>query len=117
MEKLKHIEKTLSDYTSQIFQGLKTGGDQVFSVYSDSNSGKYMKIACPKDKREYIVESALFHPQYKGGDINRYKLSHNGRYVLFPYVNGQLISKTDFEKQYPLTMKYLLEHKSFLGVS
>ncbi|MDP2161285.1 MAG: Eco57I restriction-modification methylase domain-containing protein, partial [Flavobacterium sp.] len=104
----------LGDISSQIFQGLKTGSDAIFSIKIIHQFDNYSEIECPFDNNIYKIENDLLYPQVKGGDMKRYFVNETNKAVIFPYKNGKLIEKKEFEKSFPLTWKYLLTHKYYL---
>ena len=104
----------LADVTNQIFQGLKTGGDSIFSLEKINVETSVTEVLCKLDKKNYKLENDLLFPQIKGGEMKRYLLKKTNRVVLFPYNNGNLIDENVMNKIYPLTWNYLLAHKTYL---
>jgi type I restriction-modification system DNA methylase subunit len=110
------VPRRLRDVTSRIFQGLKTSGDKVYIVERLATEGSKILVLCRENMREYLLEAALLHPLVKGGDSKAYILRETKRQILFPYeksANGSvvLISEERLRNDYPLTWKYLTDHK------
>jgi type I restriction-modification system DNA methylase subunit len=119
--RLKAMPLKLNDVgvTERIFQGVKTGADNIYIVDGIDRSDKGYRIRCPHDGREYLIEPDLLHPLVKGGDGRRYNLLPTNRHVIFPYKSdgskkASLISSDDLQSQYPLTWKYLCSHMEVL---
>jgi hypothetical protein len=113
-DKLTLIPQSLGDISEQIFQGLKTGADLIYSVQVKRLQDKYSIIKSNTDNLEYEIESSILHKQIKGGDINRYQINETNRAVIFPYKNGKLIDEKTMQKNFPKTWLYFLNHKKYL---
>ena len=109
-----HQGSTLGDISTQIFQGLKTGGDSVFSVEVISTSRRLSSIQCGQDDQVYEIENELLFPQIKGGEMKRYQIAETNRVVIFPYQNGKLISHKILQSDFPMTWQYLKSHQKYL---
>ena len=110
MSKFEQMPVKLQDVATRIFQGLKTGADSVFILEFRGENNLYSNAL----NREVDIESEFLKPLYKSGNMKRYKLSKNTRYVIFPYKNGQLILWQEIVKNAPKTAKYLLACKELL---
>ncbi|MCX5816086.1 MAG: hypothetical protein NTX75_07565 [Proteobacteria bacterium] len=60
------------------------------------------------------IESELLKPLIKGGQMRRYVIEEAKKVVLFPYMNGKLISKKEIQEKHPLCWAYLMENKKYL---
>ncbi|MCK4715797.1 MAG: Eco57I restriction-modification methylase domain-containing protein, partial [Candidatus Marinimicrobia bacterium] len=110
IDRLSRMPVKLKDVAKRIFQGLKTGADLVFIV-EESGDGKYYSKALGKD---ISLENSLLHPLYKSGEMKRYNLYKNSRYVIFPYRNGDLIEWSKIVGESPKTAGYLEQCKDLL---
>ncbi|MCB9109610.1 MAG: Eco57I restriction-modification methylase domain-containing protein [Anaerolineales bacterium] len=113
-EKTSKNEMTLGKISTQIFQGLKTGGDSIFSVHVIETKDKYSIIKSDVDDEEYKIENHILYPQVKGGEMKRYFVGETNRAVIFPYSDGKLIDSKTMEKSYPLAWKYFITHQGLL---
>jgi len=87
-EKLAKMPVRLENVAKRIFQGFKTGADPVF-ILDDLGNNTYYSHAL---KKEITIENVILRPLYKSGNMKRYHLLSNTRYVIFPYKAGKLIS-------------------------
>lgn len=95
--------RKLADYTKYIFVGIQSGKDDVFFLRE-------------KDIEKYQIESELIEPILKGKDVNKYKISWGGTFVLYPYYknNNLPISESDFLMSYPNAYSYLESKRNSL---
>jgi hypothetical protein len=114
LQKLNKGSKPLDQVTSRIFQGIKTSADKIFIVEEKSRNESSLKIECPHDGKSYEVETGLFYSLIKGGDSQRYFFRNSSLVVLFPYDGSKLIEEKILAEKYPLTYKYLSNHKKYL---
>ena len=114
LDKLKLNTRPLADLAERIFQGLKTSADKIYTMdVIEKRTGTI--IAHSKELNKDIeLESELLKPLIKGGQMRRYLIEEPKKVVLFPYINGKLITKTEFQKTYPLCWAYLMENKKYL---
>ena len=87
-----------------IFQGLRTGANQVFVVNQE--------IA----KR---LEMELLVPFVNGEHIRRARIAHSDLYLVYPYRRNAFgnvvhLSQTELRQDFPKTWAYLCEHRSIL---
>jgi type I restriction-modification system DNA methylase subunit len=111
IEKLSKMPERLEDIAKRIFQGLKTGADPVF-ILEERQNGTYYSNAL---KREVSIENTFLRPLYKSGEMKRYTLRKNSRYVIFPYQNGKLIGWNEITSKAPKTAEYLKACKETLA--
>jgi type I restriction-modification system DNA methylase subunit len=109
--KMRQMPAKLGDIAKRIFQGFKTGADPVF-IIDELAHGKYYSNAL---QAEITIEKRYLRPLYKSGEMKRYALHSNSRFVIFPYQNGTLIDWNEIETNAPMTAKYLLSCKEFLA--
>ena len=111
IEKFSQMPVKLENIASRIFQGFKTGADPVF-ILEERGNGKYYSNAL---KTEVAIEKVLLRPLYKSGEMKRYALHKNSRYVIFPYRNGELIGWNEISTKAPKTAQYLNSCKEILA--
>ena len=114
LKKLQDFPKTLETKTSRIFQGVKTSADKIFIVELIEDKGELFEIFCKENEKKYYVEKDFFLPLIKGGNSRSFKISSTNLLLLFPYINGKLISQESLERIAPETWNYLLEHQAIL---
>jgi len=113
-QKLNSTDCRLSNTTTRIFQGLKTGGDSVYSLRVVEEGKEVTRVLCSRDRQEYEIENAILKPQIKGGEMKRYHIRETDRRVLFPYQKGKLISANSLRREYPRAWEYLSRHREYL---
>ncbi|MCK9409419.1 MAG: Eco57I restriction-modification methylase domain-containing protein [Bacteroidetes bacterium] len=101
----------LENLASRIFQGLKTGADPVFILELHSEKKFYSKAL----DSTIEIEPKYLRPLFKSGEMKKYTLLPNTRFVIFPYVTGKLEEWTTIQHEAPKTAKYLESCKSILN--
>jgi len=79
-----------------------------------NKKGNLIELYCDETNNNYFFEKDIVKPLIKGENMKRYSITYNTRYILFPYNNGQLISKEIMTNKYPLAWEYLSIHKNYL---
>jgi REP element-mobilizing transposase RayT len=110
-DKFTQMPEKLEDVAHRIFQGFKTGADPVF-ILEERN---YEEFYSPALNKDISIESIYLRPLYKSGEMKRYCLRRNSRYVIFPYNNGSLIEWSEIVSIAPKTAAYLEKCKSLLA--
>jgi hypothetical protein len=110
-EKFSKMPVKLEAIAKRIFQGFKTGADPVF-ILDERKDGKYYSNAL---KKEVEIEETLLRPLYKSGEMKRYILRKNSRFVIFPYRGGKLIDWKEIASKTPKTAEYLNQCKDMLA--
>ncbi len=113
-QKLNSMASRLGDVTTRIFQGLKTGGDAVYSLEVVREGEETARVSSLRDGHEYDIERAILKPLIKGGEMKRYHIGQTSRRVLFPYREGKLIPADQLQREYARAWAYLCEHKEYL---
>jgi type I restriction-modification system DNA methylase subunit len=111
IEKFSKMPVRLENIAKRIFQGFKTGADPVFILEERENERYYSNAL----KKEVSIERTFLRPLYKSGEMKRYILRKNSRYVIFPYENGKLISWNEIVSKAPKTAEYLKSCKELLA--
>jgi hypothetical protein len=110
-ERMSQMPVKLSHVAERIFQGFKTGADPVF-ILEIHDGGRLYSNAL---KKEISVEHTYLRPLFKSGNMKRYSLHENSRYVIFPYRDGQLIPWDEIVSCAPNTAEYLKTCKELLA--
>ena len=114
VEKLKQHSIPLEEVTERIFQGLKTSADKIYIMDVKEHKGKLITVHSKELDKDFELETEPLKPLIKGGQMRRYIIEANEKVVLFPYEDGRLISKKEFQEKYPLCWAYLHENKKYL---
>ncbi|OCL99410.1 Type IIS restriction enzyme Eco57I [Aliarcobacter thereius] len=113
LEKINLQPLRVKDVFAKIFQGAKTGSDDVFLLLS-TEKGFYSKAL----DKIVEVEKGLLKPMLKGEDISRYKNLKNRYSVIFPYIledgKAKSMSEDFIKDNYPKGYEYLKENEEFL---
>lgn len=108
----------LENVTDRIFQGFKTGGDDVFIVEELERKSDKVKVYSTKKDSEYWLEPHLLHPLVKGGNSRAYYLTPTTKRIIFPYIvednSVKPIPEQLLKKHFPLTWSYLNDNKKTL---
>jgi hypothetical protein len=102
LNKVFSTSKPLSEYVSNIFEGIASGKDQVFYV----NKGFIEEMG---------IESDILFPLLRGKDIKPYLIKWSGYYVIYPYDDdSKPISEKNLSSKYPRVYSYLRKSKKLL---
>ncbi len=112
LERFKHLP-TLEKITTNIFQGPKSGADNVFILRLLGEKGNELLCCSEVLKEEIYLEKELLKTYVKGKFINRYNINKSENEVtIYPYDDdGKLLDITYIKDLYPLIYKYLNEAK------
>ncbi|PPD10244.1 MAG: restriction endonuclease subunit M [Methylocystis sp.] len=119
MDRLYEHCKRLDDPTisSDIFQGVKTGADQVYKLKKIAG-GRYLCMPDESAPYEVALEDALLFPILSGPESKRYNKPDTQTYLLFPYERSdgvaKLIPSTRMQSTFPRCWKYLESWKELL---
>lgn len=97
-----------------IFQGIRTGANDIFIVRLESTDGSLATVTNGLGDPA-ILETALLHPAVFGSDIQRYGLLRPERMLLYPYQRGVVLSEVELQKKYPAIYKYLTAYRDLLS--
>lgn len=114
INKIRQETKPLEEFTNRIFQGLKTSADKIYIMDVVKRTKNIFTIHSRELDKEFELEAGPLKPLIKGGQMRRYLIEETRKVVLFPYENGKLITKKDFQEKYPLSWAYLNENKRYL---
>ncbi len=114
IEKIQQNTTPLEDVTDRIFQGLKTSADKIYILNVIKRKKNSLTVHSVQLNKDFELETGPLKPLIKGGQMRRYLIEETQRVILFPYENGKLISKKDFQEKYPSCWAYLNENKKYL---
>jgi hypothetical protein len=104
----------LEELTDRIFQGLKTSADKIYIMDVVKRKKNTITVHSKELNKKFELESGPLKPLIKGGQMRRYLIEETQKVVLFPYEDGKLITKKDFQEKYPQCWAYLNENKKYL---
>jgi adenine-specific DNA-methyltransferase len=104
----------LKDISQGIYKGSSTGNDSIFIVELIQQNNKLSIVQSKKLKEKFKIENNILKPFLYGKGIKRYFTNHNNYYLVFPYIDGKLISEDNFKINFPYAYKYLLNFKNKL---
>lgn len=107
-------DATLLGEVAGIYQGIRTGANDIFIFTLGSSDGTVMSVTNGFGQQA-ILEGALLHPVVFGTDIQRYEVLDSNRVLLFPYRHGSVISEVELRDHYPLTFSYLERYRDLLA--
>lgn len=108
LQKINKFPK-LFDVTTNIFQGPKTGADNVFIFELISENNDIASCFSTVLNRKFQIEKGIIHKYVKGKYIQNYFIDYSAiKYTIFPYhKDGTVFSKNDFKNKFPLAYEYL----------
>jgi hypothetical protein len=113
LDKIKQQPLVVKDVFAKIFQGAKTGSDDIFLLFKTQNE-LYSKAL----DKIVEVESGLLKPMLKGEDISRYANLQNRYFVIFPYLledgKAKPMSEAYIQENFPNGHKYLKANEEYL---
>ncbi|MDQ1341363.1 MAG: hypothetical protein QG567_2521, partial [Campylobacterota bacterium] len=113
LEKINRQPLTVKDIFAKIFQGAKTGSDDIFLLLQ-TKDGLYSKML----DKVVEVENGLLKPMLKGEDISRYANLQNRYFVIFPYLLEDAkvnpMSEEYIKENFPKGYEYLKANEEFL---
>lgn len=113
-KKLDSIRPRLGNIATDIFQGVKTGADAIYTCEVVKDTGSLWRVRFLAENQELSIEAQLMRRLIKGGEMKRFVIAPTQRGILFPYENGKLIGQRAMAADYPKAWAYLRSHKSFL---
>jgi len=101
------IHPTLGDLASNIFQGPKSGADDVFILKMVEEKQGSSTLFSKSLNSNVSIENSLLRRYIKGKFIRKYLIEYlSNEYELFPYEGSILIKQSDLKKDFPNTWKY-----------
>lgn len=97
-----------------IYQGIKTGANDVFILSADQGATSVTRELQSKLGFRVVLEPELLRPVVFGSDIRRFDLVRTTRFLLYPYLDGEVIPEESLRQDYPLTYRYLSKVRTVL---
>jgi type I restriction-modification system DNA methylase subunit len=102
------------DEVAGIYQGIRTGANDIFIVRVESEDGVLAKIINGLGDFD-IVEVSLLHPVVFGTDLQRYSVITSTRFLVYPYRNNTVLQEAEIQTSYPQTYGYLSRYRDLLA--
>ena len=103
------------DAVAGIFQGIRTGANDVFIVsMNDESDIRFVRVVNGFGE-QVLLERTLLRPMIYGSDVQRYEIASPTRYLIYPYLPNMTLSDTTFEQEAPLTYRYLKKYRDILS--
>jgi hypothetical protein len=103
------------DAVAGIFQGIRTGANDVFLLKIVSEDEQYSAEVSNGFGDSAVLERGLLQPVVYGAEVRKYEIVEYDKYLIYPYVNGTVISEAEMETRYPQTHRYLLAYRDILA--
>jgi hypothetical protein len=112
-----HLEETSEplDSIAGIYQGIRTGANDIFIVEVESHSGGVFAEVRNGLGDVFLVERSLLRPVVFGSDVRRYKIVQPDKYLIYPYRAGSTISEAELREGFPHIQEYFLYYRSLLA--
>lgn len=98
-----------------IFQGIRTGANDVFILQLEAEDDQYGAQVTNGLGDSAVLERGLLQPVVYGTEVRKYEAMSFSKYLLYPYVNGTVISEAEMELRYPQTYRYILGYREILS--
>jgi len=96
------------EHLARIFQGFKTGLDEAFILRVHPEPGKDgLANVIATDGSMISLEAGAGLPLLRSSDIGRFCVRQPTHWILFPYINGKLMSEEYLSNRFPLAFQYL----------
>jgi len=119
MRKMEGAGPRLENVSRNVFQGLVTGADKVYTVLKRAEAGRGRLVVNSRATLgEHTLEADLLKPLVSGKAVSRYRVRLSSENLLFPYDiagdTASLISPDAFARRYPLAWTYLRANRHLL---
>lgn len=98
-----------------IFQGIRTGANDVFLLKIVSEDERYSAEISNGFGDSAVLEKGLLQPVVFGAEVRKYEIVQYDKYLIYPYINGVVISESEMESRYPQTHRYLSAYRDILA--
>lgn len=103
------------DTIAGIYQGIKTGANDIFVVEIESyTTGPLIQIRNQLGE-VFLIEEDILHPVIYGSDIKRYDVIQPNKYLIYPYHSNSVISEAELRNQFPHAHAYFSFYQSLLA--
>jgi hypothetical protein len=103
------------DTLAAIPQGIRTGGNDLFLFFLESEDGSHLCKATNGLGETATMEIEFLEPVVYGSEVQRYQPVNSSRRIFYPYRNNSVVSETELEARFPNTWLYLLRNKDLLA--
>ena len=103
------------DQISGIFQGIRTGANDIFLLKIVSEDEQYTAEVSNGLGDSAVLERGLLQPVVYGAEVRKYEIVQYDKYLIYPYVNGSVISEGEIAARYPQTHRYLQAYREILA--
>lgn len=97
-----------------IFQGIRTGANDIFLVRQESSDGTLSRIVNGLGDSD-VIETRLLYPVVFGSDIRRYVTLRPEHMLVYPYYGGALLSEEQLREEFPRAYDYLSSYRELLS--
>jgi type I restriction-modification system DNA methylase subunit len=106
---------TFKSFASRIFQGIITGGDNLFIFERIGQNGDNYILYSQEFNEKFEIEKELLHPFLRGSNIKSYFIKTPVLYIFYPYIliNNKTIylSEEEIQNNFHLAWNYLKKAK------
>ena len=117
-DKLNKMPVRLGDIAERIAQGIRTSANEVYVLDLLSESGNLVVAHSKQLDRDVKLELKTVSLFLQGREIKPYRILPSGKVVIIPYQvkdgHTRLITEKKMREEFPKTVKYLLENKTYL---
>lgn len=97
-----------------VFQGIRTGANDIFIVRIESQDGIFAKVVNGIGEAA-VLEMSLLRPVVFGSDIQRYDLIEPRQMLIYPYHRGSVLTEAELKDSNPKTFAYLSNYQTMLS--
>lgn len=98
-----------------IFQGIRTGANDIFILTINSVDERFGASVTNGLGDSAILEMGLLEPVVFGTEVRRFEKVEASKFLLYTYEDGIALSEAEIERQYPLTLRYLMTYRDILS--
>jgi len=109
----------LSEITDEVFQGIITGYDKIFTgEIIQENSDGTVEYKCKDADEPETIEKDILRRLLKGKEIERWGTNWSGLWVVFPYTitddGARAFTKHELQNEYPNAWEFFKNHEDTL---
>ena len=108
-------ESELLSAVAGVFQGIRTGANEVFIVTLESDDDVYLAEVTNGLGDRGVVERQLLRPVIFGSELQRYDFAIPTKWLLYPYTDGKVVAEPELERFFPNTMAYFDQYREILA--
>jgi hypothetical protein len=103
------------DSIAGIFQGIRTGANDIFILQIVAEDERYGAEVLNGLGDSAVLETGLLQPVVFGAEVRKYDQVSYNKYLLYPYVEGAVLSEAELKLRYPQTFRYLQSYRDILS--